>query len=239
MNNVAIYCDSQNVPLSPESANLLLTFAQGKGNVKQKNLYYNSEFANQVKVKETFSSTFNCVNVPCYNKDSADHCLITNVYRDVNSDFRPNVVILVSGDGGFAFLKKDFKSKEIKFIVIANKGNVKQELIENADELYFIEQLPNLVNNLTEKEPNLSKDYITFEEAIAYLIETIKTAVQKGKQTHLSLIASLMCQLFPNYQGVKSIRKPDGTRFKQFKQFIESVEKEGKVRRKNEELILA
>lgn len=84
----------------------------------------------------------------------------------------------------------------------------------------------------------MSKDYINFEEAIAYLIETIKTATKKKKQTKISLIASLMTQLYPNYQGVKFIIGPHGLKFKQFKKFLEFVEKEGKIKIKNEQLFL-
>ncbi len=36
-------------------------------------------------------------------------------------------------------------------------------------------------------------------------------------------------QQFPNYQGVSSIRKPDGTTFSKFSKFVEAVEAEGKV----------
>ncbi len=238
MSHINIYCDWQNVPLKLELADLLLTFAQGKGNLVVNNLYYNSEFGNQVNLKEIFSSKFNCVNVPCSLKNSADNQLKSDVLDHIHSNYCPDQIIIVSGDGDFKALVKDVKSHAIKVIVIANKGNVKQDLTEIADEFYFIEQLPNLVNNLTQKQTNLSKDYLTFDEAIACLIETIKIVIEKRKQTKLSLIASLMCQLFPNYQGVKSIIGPNGTKFKQFKKFVESVELQGKVKLKNEQLFL-
>ncbi len=36
-------------------------------------------------------------------------------------------------------------------------------------------------------------------------------------------------QQFPNYQGVSSIRKPDGTTFSKFGKFVEAVKAEGKI----------
>ncbi len=75
-----------------------------------------------------------------------------------------------------------------------------------------------------------------YDDAKEYLIEAIKTALKQGKPTAFGYIDNLMRQLFPNYKGVSSIRKKDGTKFAKFSKFVDAVMKEGKVRRQNEEV---
>ncbi len=99
----------------------------------------------------------------------------------------------------------------------------------------------NLANKLPEVNPqvsslppdtNLPADYITYEQAVESLIEAINTALKQGKPTTFTALNLLMCSNpnYPNYKGVASIRKTDGSKFSKFTNFIEAAVSDGKVR---------
>lgn len=81
-------------------------------------------------------------------------------------------------------------------------------------------------------DPDLSAEYITYEQAIESLIEAINTAINEGKCTTFNNLNLLMSTNpnYPSYKGVGSIRKPDGSKFKKLTNFIESAVSDGKVR---------
>jgi hypothetical protein len=47
-----------------------------------------------------------------------------------------------------------------------------------------------------------------------------------------------MRKLFPKYQGFSSICRPNGKKFKNFSQFVDTVVKEGRIKKQNQELLL-
>jgi uncharacterized LabA/DUF88 family protein len=236
---VFIFWDYQNTRLSLHEAQLLLTFAKSQGRLTGKNVYYNSQCKDQAAVKEDMSSLgFNCVNVPCNLKDSADNQLIADCLEEIDSNMSPDIVILISGDGDFIKLVRNLQKLGKKNIMFAQLGNVKQKLKELADEFYFVDDLPKLVVEITQVPTTFVADHINYSEAIEYLTEAIKTAFSQNKPTKFSSINNLMLQICPNYQGISSIQTPDGKKFKSFSQFVDAAVKDGKVRNKNQELFL-
>ncbi len=236
---VSIYWDYQNVSLSQELASLLLAFANSKGRVIGKRVYYNSLFENQACAKDSLQNIgFCCDDVTCLLKNSADNQLKSDLIDDVYNNQSPNIVILVSGDGDFANPVKFLQDRGKKVIIFAQKGNVKQKLKELADEFHFVDDLPQLIVEKNQSQITFINSQINYNEAIEYLIEAIKIALSQGKSTVLGYINNLMRDHFPNYQGVSCIRTFDGKKFSRFSKFVDAAVKEGKVRMQNQELLL-
>ncbi len=229
---VSIYWDYQNVQ-KEDKANSLIDFAKSKGNLIIKKVYLNLDCEKQAAGKTLFETNgYTCVNVPCPLKNSADNQLKSDLIDDI-CDCLSDIVIIVSGDGDFSKLVKLLKRQGKYVVVLAQKGTVKQLLKEQAHEFYFIDELP----KIGQKEVK-SKSQIDYQQAVTYLIKAIKTALTKGKAAALGYINNLMLELFPNYQGVSCIRTLDGKQFKSFVQFVDTVVKDGKVKRKNQSLLL-
>ncbi|MBD2559828.1 MULTISPECIES: NYN domain-containing protein [Nostoc] len=235
---VSIFWDYQNAKLSPSQAKLLLNFAQSKGRVISANVYYNAQCKDQVSVKDDLGNLFNCLNVPCPLKNSADNQLIADCLGDIHSNISPDIILLISGDGDFVKLVYNLQKLEKKVIILAKKGNVKQKLQELADEFYFLDDLPQLINDTNLPKIISVVSQINYNEAIEYLTEAIKTASIQGKPTVFGRIDRLMRQRCANYQGYLSISTDDGKKFKSFSQFINVAVKDGKVQKQNQELFL-
>ena len=230
MHTISMYIDHQNVNLSQSEARALLRFASAKGQLVCKKLYYNSQCSDQNLAKKLWEScALTCVDVPCPLKNSADNQLVADCISD-NSNFYPNLFVIVSGDGDFLGLVNTLQQLNKKVIVIARKGNVKQKLIENANEFHFIDKLPEISYS------DLSQGtQVVYEDAVLCLIEAIKIAVSRSQRTTYTKIDRLMRQNqdFPKYQGVSSICGRNGKKFTRFKQFIDAVAHDGTVRVQN------
>jgi NYN domain len=238
---VSIYCDLQNVYSIKNQANLLLAFAQSKGRIDWKSLYYNSQHQNQAFAKNHLEVLgFNCVDVPSHLKNSADNQLIVDCINRIAINPSPNIIILILGDRDFVGLICVLRSLGKKVIIFAQRGSASQTLIKlvGNDNFHFVDELPQLVGEKKQPQSTSVKVQINYNEAIKYLIEAIKTGLSQGKRTVLSCIDNLMRQRFPNYQGVSCIRTPDGKKFSRFSKFVDAVVKEGKVRMQNQELLL-
>lgn len=234
---ISIYWDYQNTKLTQEQVELLLDFSQTKGRLISKKAYYNSQFAEQAAANNYITSVkFNCRNVPCPLKNSADNQLIADCLEDIHSNISPEIVILISGDGDFGKLVINLQRLGKQVIIFAQKGNVKQKLIELADEFHFVDNLPELVKNKTQSAKTNISSYLNYNEAIEYLIKAIKTALSKGKPTVFGYIDKLMRQICPTYQGVSSICTPEGKKFKKFSQFVDAAVRDGKVKKQNQYL---
>lgn len=230
---VSIYWDYQNVP-KQDQANPIIDFAKSKGNLIIKKVYSNLDFEKPTTKTFFQSINFTCVNVPCTLRNSVDDRLISNLISDINIPNQPSdIVIIVSGDGDFRDLVELLKRIGKHVVVLAQKGNVKQLLKEQAHEFYFIDELPKIGQKEVE-----SKSQIDYQQAVTYLTTAIKTALAKGKAAALGYINKLMLELFPNYQGVSCIRTLDGKQFTKFAQFVDTVVKDGKVKRQNQSLLL-
>jgi NYN domain len=176
----------------------------------------------------------------CQNQK--DNQMIADCIKDIHSNSSPDIVIIVSGDGDFVPLVKTLHELDKKVIILAQRGNVKQKLKQLADEFHFLDTLPQLVEGMTQRRTDSAQCQIAYNKAIEYLIEAIKTASSKGKRTVLGCIDRLMRQLFPDYQGVASIRTIDGKKFSKFSKFVAFVVAEGKIGVRNlgksQELVL-
>ncbi|MDZ8052536.1 MAG: NYN domain-containing protein [Aulosira sp. ZfuVER01] len=236
---VGIYWDFQNVYLNQELAMNLLAFANTRGSLISRRVYYNSLYENQASDQENLRSIgFKCQDVTCSLKNSADNQLKSDLIDDVYNNPSPHIVILVSGDGDFVNPVQFLQDKGKQVITLAKRGNVKQKLKERADEFYFVDELPQLVVNKTQPQTTVVDSQISYNEAIKYLAEAIKTALHQGKPTGFGYIDKLMRQRCANYQGASSILTPNGKKFKRFGQFIDVAVKDGKVKIQNQQLFL-
>ena len=242
-NSIGIFADIQNVSSIKGKGHFLLKFAQSKGRIDCKNVYYNSHYINQVCTKNELEILgMKCVDVPDHSNNSADYRLIADCVQAVAFNPSLKTIILFSGDWDYAGLICILKSLDKKVIVFAQRGSESPRLIKlvGDDNFHFIDELPQLVGNSNKTQPQntniLSK--INFNEAIEYLIEAINTALSQGKPTGFDHIDKLMRQLCAKYQGCSSISTSDGKKFKNFSQFIDVAVKDGKVRKQNQELFL-
>jgi len=125
-----------------------------------------------------------------------------------------------------------------KVIIFAQAGNVKQKLKELADEFYFIDKLPELVDKKTKSQTTSIEFKINYNEAIKCLTKAITTTLSQSKRTEFSYIDKLMRQHCVSYQGFSSIHTPDGKKFKSFGQFVDAAVRDGKVQKLGQELFL-
>ncbi len=239
--STGIFCDIQNVPSITKFASLVLQFAKSKGTVYCKNIYYNSQRQDQVASKNKLKELgFRCVDVPDSSKNSADKRLKDDCYEAVA--FNPSLkkIILFSGDRDFAVLISILKAMDKKVIVFAQRGSESPRLIKLVDDhnFHFIDELPQLVGDKAQCQSTFMEPQIDFNEAVGYLIETVKNAQSEGKPTHYSYIAKLMLNQFPKYQGVSSISTDDGSKFNKFGQLVDAAVESGRITRQNQELFL-
>jgi hypothetical protein len=236
---VSIYWDYQNTKLSPSQVKSLLDLAQSKGCVISINVYYNSQREDQIAVKDDLGNLgFNCVNVPCPLKNSADNQLIADCLEEIHSKMSPDKIMLISGDGDFVKLVHNLQKLGKQAIILAQIGNLKQKLKELADEFYFVDDLSRLMSNKNQSQIISVVSQINYNEAIEYLIEAINTLSSQGKPTVFSHIDKLMRQRCAKYQGCSSIYTANGKKFRSFSQFIDVAVKDGKIRKQNQELFL-
>jgi len=223
--NVYIYVDFQNVPLNQQRAKSLIDFGNSRGTLRGQNIYFNSECEGQAQVPQKLQGLeFEFQDVPCKLKNSADDRLKSDLIDDLASKHPPNIIILVSGDGDFTNSMRLLQERGAEVFVFANRGNVKQDLKEIANEFYFIEELEPLLN-----QADLSEPHVPYHQALEYLTEVVKMATKESKQVGLAFIDRLMRDNFPSYRGVSSICKQDGKKFSKFKQFILAAAKDGIV----------
>ncbi|MBW4685976.1 MAG: NYN domain-containing protein [Komarekiella atlantica HA4396-MV6] len=241
-NSIAIFCDLQNVYSIQKTANFLLDFAQFQGSVECKKLYYNSHYQNQVFAKNHLEFIgFKCIDVPEKSENSADYRLMADCVQlfAPKPSPSPNTIILVVGDWDYAGLVCMLKTLGKKVIIFAQRGSASLKLIKlvGNENFHFVDELPQLVGN-SNKTQDIFVSQINYNEAIDYLIEAIKTALNQGKPSVFGRIDKLMRENCGNYQGDSSICRPDDQQFKRFSQFIDAAVKDGKVRKQNQELFL-
>jgi hypothetical protein len=211
----------------------LLELAASKGRLDEANVYYNSQHENQLAALKTLTSlgVFKGVDVLSHLKNSADNELIVGVINRMARKLSPDILILVLGDRDYAGLICLLKAlpKKITIIIVARKGHVSQKIIDLADEFYYVEEILNLGSITTSVSSNSLSGKIPYEDAIACLQESIKTALNKGKPAIISRISNLMRNnpKFPNYQKYSSVLTPDAKSFSSFTKFIKAAQKDG------------
>ena len=169
---VSIYWDYQNVR-KQDKANSIIDFAQSKGNLITKKIYSNFDCEKQATKTFFQSIGFTYVNVPCSVKNSADNQLKSDLIDDIYNN-PSDIVIIVSGDSDFINLVKFLKDKGKDVVVLAQKGNVKQSLKEQAHEFSFIDDLPKKAQTEVEPKTNSAKSQIDYQQAVTYLTTAIK-----------------------------------------------------------------
>ena len=214
---LAIYVDFQNVKLTAYQAGSLMHFANQFGYLSNQKVYADWQIESKNAAVYFHELGFECLNVPSNKKNNVDNKLIADCEREL-----ANIIFLVTGDGDFTNLVKSLKFNDKKVIVFYQSSIVNQKLRQSADAAYSVDKLPELVGNIAP---------INYKDAIQCLIEAINVAITQGKPTRYPLIDQLMRQnkQFPNYQGVSSIHKHDGTTFTKFSKFVEAVKAEGKI----------
>ncbi|MBD2204190.1 NYN domain-containing protein [Calothrix sp. FACHB-1219] len=242
-NSIGIFCDIQNVSSIKGKGDLLLKFAQLRGRIDCKKLYYNSRNKDQTAIKNILESLgFLCVDVPDTSPNSADHRLMADcvqLFAPKRSPI-PNIIILVLGDWDYAGLISILKALGKKVIIFAQRGSASPKLIKlvGNDNFHFVDELPQLVGNETQPQATVVKSQISYDEAIEYLTEAIKTALHQGKPTVFGYIDKLMRQRCTKYQGASSILTPNCKAFSRFSKFVYAAVKDGKVKMQNQQLFL-
>lgn len=240
-NSIGIFVDIQNVSSIKGKGHFLLEFAQSNGCIDCQNVYYNSNYRNQVCTKNELEILgMKGVDVPDNSENSADYRLISDCVNWVASNRSVNIIILVLGDRDYAGLIVILQALGKKVIVFAQRGSESQRLIKlvGDENFHFVDELPQLVGNKTQPQNTAFVSQINYNEAIEYLIEAVKITLSQGKPTIFNRIDQLMRQHCTNYQGCSSISKADGKKFKSFSKFIDAAVKDGKIQRQDKELFL-
>lgn len=228
--SVSIRWDCQNIPINnPYLARYLLIFAGQQGSLVDQKAYAYWRNENLAFEQRLYELGFDCIDVPITTKNGVDKKMIADIGCEIARNLSSDIFILVTGDGDFAQSVRQLKAKGKKVIIFAQSRKVNQRLIQLADEYYFVDQLPELRVGDIQPQTTSLQTHIGYNEAIDYLIAAIKTASSKGKRTVLGCIDKLMRQLFSDYQGVASIRTPDGKKFSKFSKFVAAVVAEGKI----------
>ncbi len=236
----SIYWDCQNVPIkNPYLARFLLTFIE----LRQWRLSAAKAYANWRKEKITAEKRlcqlgYDCIDVPLTTKNSVDKKIIADCIRD-SKNLSSDIYILVTGDGDFCSLVRQWKAKG-KYTIIFSQSNASQNLIQLADQHYCVDPLPELIVKVIQPQTTFLQSHIGYNEAIECLIEAIKTASNENKRASFGYIGNLMrqSQLFLSCKKFPSIHTPDGKVISQFNKLAEAAEKEGKVKIENQELFL-
>ncbi|MEW5860948.1 MAG: NYN domain-containing protein [Cyanobacteriota bacterium] len=224
-----------------EFASKLLIFCSSKGSLHSQRVYYNSQHESQVAANNLLEKVgYQGVNVPISRKNSADRQLIFDCLKKVVSKPSADIFVFVLGDKDYVGLICVLRSLGKKVIIFAKRGSESKKLKSIADEFYFVDEFPNLVSNKVVIQTDGVLPFINYKDAVRCLIAAIKIANSQGKCAVYSTIDKLMRQSqdFPNYKGVSTIHKPDGTRFSSFSKFVAAVVKEGKIKMQNEEMWL-
>jgi uncharacterized LabA/DUF88 family protein len=143
-NRVSIYWDFENVRI-PHKANCLIDFAQSRGDVVTKKVY-SQWWRETSKSKHVLARCgFERIDVWEKGKNSADRKLKSDCLAELYSSWSSDIIIIVSGDGGFASLVRKLQLHEKQVIVFGPPGGTSPKLIDLADEFYFAEDLYGLV----------------------------------------------------------------------------------------------
>lgn len=231
-NFVSLYWDYENINEIDNRVKQLINFAEHKGYLVNLNVYAKASIwqQNKGKTKEILNKQgFTCIDVCSSAKNAVDIKLVFDCGAEAHNNISTNIFILVTSDGDYETLVYELQNKGKKVIVFYHPNNVSKSLIQIANEAHSIEKLPELVSN-SAQILNVSNQ-INYKDAVQCLIQATKVALKQSKPATYQITDQLMRQnkQFPNYQGVSSIRKPDGTTFSQFSKFVEAVKAEGKV----------
>ncbi|MEG4233607.1 NYN domain-containing protein [Microcoleus sp. Pol11C3] len=145
---VSIYWDYENIPDVKQAKNLLL-FAASLGYVVTRKVYHkNWQQRNKISQKKTFVNLgYDCVPVVQKIHDAVDFCLFYDCSDEAAISLYPHTFIIVSGDGNGEILIPKLQNKGKKVIIFARPGNENKNLERLANEFYFLDELPKLLES--------------------------------------------------------------------------------------------
>lgn len=223
--SVSVYWDCQNVHINPYLARYLKIFAESRGELVALKAYAYWRKENLDFEQRLHELGYDCIDVSITKKNSVDEKLINDCKKQLDRD-PSSLLIIVTGDGDFAPLVRQYKAEGIPVIIFAqSRRKMSEKLQKLADEFYGVDQLPELFEVSEQIAPNT----ISYSDAIACLQESIETALNKGKPAIISRISNLMRNnpKFPNYQKYSSVLTPDAKPFSSFTKFIKAAQKDG------------
>jgi NYN domain len=184
-------------------------------------------------------TTFSVLNILMRN--NPDYYLIykgvASIRKADGSKFQKftNFIEAAVSDGKVR-VQKNGNIQEV-FLIDPAPSEISSEVADNSEHQTPADSIntqENTQGNTPGTSADYSADYIPYDEAVNCLLEAINTCLLEDHITNLSYISTLMRynHRFPNYHGVNSIRKADGSSFTKFGEFIDAVAQDGKVRRK-------
>jgi uncharacterized protein (TIGR00288 family) len=233
---IAIFWDYENVKISAQGLNAplaetLMDYARSLGHPCRKTVYANWRRESDVVVKALYSLGFEPIHVSMGKPNSVDIKLTVDC---LNTAYRHPYIqkfIVVTADKDFIPLVHALKAMEKQVIIIGRTDVVSEQLMLSADDFVSLEQLSkDAGTRIGAKIEGSSPSTLSYQDAIDCLMEAIGEARDQGKSTRFPILDRLMrASLRYRYQGVASIRKPDGSTFASFSKFIAAAEKDGKV----------
>lgn len=257
---VSIYWNYQTAPYVKIAENLL-TFAESRGTVVNRQVYNN--WSRENKAKQTLENLdFDCIDVVSRIDSAVDFQL------SIDCGIDPvDIVIIVVGDRYGDNLIDVLQKTDKDVIVFGRKGLEGRPIKKLVDEFYIIDDLPALVadktqpetqsetqpetqsetqpetqpetQSETQSETNAAPPEMPYERAIEHLLDAIEIVQSQGKATVYTRVCNQMLKRFPPNVVFSSITKPDGKKFSTFGKFVDAAVKDGRVRVKNQELFLA
>ena len=129
----------------PDQAECLSNFAQLRGDVVTKKVY--SHWWREIRASEFVLDRvgFERIDVQGEFKNSADWHLKSDCREELFNVLSPDIIILVSGDKGFAPLVSELQLYRKQVIVFGRRSVTSYKLKWLADEFYLVDQLYELV----------------------------------------------------------------------------------------------
>ncbi|MEG4128555.1 NYN domain-containing protein [Microcoleus sp. Pol11C1] len=147
---VSIYWDYENIPNAKQAKNLLI-FAASLGYVVTRKVYdknWHQENKGSQKRQQTFVNLgFECVEVFQKIDNAVDFSLFFDCSGEAAISLYPHTFIIVSGDGNGEILIPKLQNKGKKVIILARPGNENKNLERLANEFYFVNELPKLLES--------------------------------------------------------------------------------------------
>jgi uncharacterized protein (TIGR00288 family) len=236
---VAVFWDYENVkfPAGAASAPLaesLIEYAKSLGHLRVKTVYSNWRRKDERIVQTLYSLGFEPIHVSMGKANSVDVKLVVDCLEAAYRDPTLSRFIIVTGDKDFIPLVNALKDLERQVTVIGRTENVSEQLLLSADEFMPLKRLvKDAAARLQAQEPQVSADgqlMLSYEDAIACLVEAIGKALEQQKSTQFSTIGKMMRDINPTYEGASSVLRNDGGVFVRFSDLIRTAEEESRIR---------
>ncbi|MGB3509893.1 MAG: NYN domain-containing protein [Microcoleaceae cyanobacterium] len=145
---VSFYWDYQNVRVNsfnPYLARYCQTFTNLHGDLFSQRVYANWRQEKLAGEQRLHQLNYDCIDVATIEKQSVDTKLIGDCQKELYSTLSADILILITGDGDYIDIVRQWKAKSKKVIIFANSNNAKEKLLDQADEYYFVDKkLPEL-----------------------------------------------------------------------------------------------